>query len=455
MRRRKLLQAWTTACIGMPLATTWARSFDGQAPARREGAGRDGAILERALMSIERVRKGDATIRFSGLGERERLGARVEVRQLSHDFSFGNILRYRHFQQSEVRARFKELFNFCTLLNFNWAQHEPQQGQTLRDQKMQIALWCRENNITPNGHMLVWTRPSGVPEWLAPYDEDRKYAMLESRVKDVVRQFKGTIDSWVVVNEPINVRRWGNWNAPEWKKDERIEDVAPYVHDAFTWSHQANPQATLILNEYNLIPANGVRDRFMELVRELKRRGTPISVLGIQGHEPFVGRYWYSPSEIWEALDELATLGYPLYITEFMPQARGNIEGGHRRGEWTPEVQAEYAELFYKTCFGHPSVSCIIWFGMMDDENDAWGSGGVLDAHLRPKPVFHTLKKLIHEEWTTRLSSTLGTDGTLRFRGFFGRYEIILRTADGRQHAFQIHLQRGGSNRWTLTMPRE
>ncbi len=143
----------------------------------------------------------------------------------------------------------------------------------------------------------------------------------------------------------------------------RLERIVPYVHDSFVWAQEANPNSVRLLNEYMILvssdPARPAerRQRFIALVRELQGRGTPVSALGIQAHEPDEGRYWYSPQQIQEAYDEVGELGYPLYITEFLPPSSGvPITGGHREGMWDEATQAEYGELFYRMTFGHPAV---------------------------------------------------------------------------------------------------
>jgi GH35 family endo-1,4-beta-xylanase len=300
--------------------------------------------------------------------------------------------------------------------------------------------------------MLVWTRKSGVPDWLAPYSATKRYELLKARVKDVVKVHASTIDSWVVVNEPIMCRVWGDTTEPE-NRQEKLDRIVPYVHDAFVWSHRANPTATLILNEYRLIAPEANRRRFIGLVRMLQEQNTPISVLGIQGHEPEKGRYWYSPQQLWETYDELGALGCPLYITEFLPHSSGKpISGGWRKGLWNEQTQAEFGEHFYRLSFGHPAVSCIVWFGL-SDADVVYPGGGLLDKNYRPKKAWTVLKRLIHEEWTTRASGGLTADGAFRFRGFYGRYELRLRTADGKEFSFRIHVQRDQPNRWTFPLP--
>jgi GH35 family endo-1,4-beta-xylanase len=58
-----------------------------------------------------------------------------------------------------------------------------------------------------------------------------------------------------------------------------------------------------------------------------------------------------------------------------IPQSGGKpITGGWREGTWTEEAQAEFAEQFYRLCFGHPAVASINWWGLSDRQ--IWLPGG-------------------------------------------------------------------------------
>jgi hypothetical protein len=52
--------------------------------------------------------------------------------------------------------------------------------------------------------------------------------------------------------------------------------------------------------------------------------------------------------------------------------------------------------------------------------------GGMLRADMSPKPVYEQLKRLIHEEWKTTLHATTDNDGRFTFRGFCGKYRLVL-----------------------------
>ena len=198
----------------------------------------------------------------------------------------------------------------------------------------------------------MWTNDAGVPEWVRQYPPERSEELVMNRVRREVGGFAGQIDIWDVVNEPIHCRTWKNTGARDYVQ-EPIPAIADYVDKAFRAAHEANPKAHLILNEFNVVSRAEDRERFYQLVAELKRRGTPISGLGIQAHEP--REEWFSPEKVWTTLDRLGGLGYPLHITEYIPQSGGKpITGGWREGTWTEETQAEFAEQFYRLCFGHP-----------------------------------------------------------------------------------------------------
>jgi len=46
---------------------------------------------------------------------------------------------------------------------------------------------------------------------------------------------------------------------------------------------------------------------------------------------------------------------------------------------------------------------------------------------MTPKPAYEELEKLIKGKWWTRTETTVKTEGTARFRGFLGQYEVAVR----------------------------
>jgi GH35 family endo-1,4-beta-xylanase len=416
-------------------------------------SGVEAELLEKAKRNIERHRKADVVLRFLTQQGKPLKRAQVQVKQISQDFLFGCIIFDlvwvdEPYKPELYKQKFKELFNFA-VFPFYWRGYEPRQGQTMREKTAELARWCHENGITTKGHPLVWTNRSGVPEWLGQYPTEKTEELLLGRVGREVSGFAGQIDIWDVVNEPVNTRTWMHVGTSDYIR-EPIKEIADYVEKAFKTAHKANPKAHLILNEYNTIAKKDVRERFFQLVQELKRRQTPISGLGIQAHEP--RQHWYPPNEVWATFERLASLGYPLHITEFIPQSGGKvITGGWRKGKWIEQTQAEFAEQFFRLSFGHPAVVSINWWGFSDRR--IWlPGGGLLTKEYEPKMVYHRLRKLVHSEWKTEIKAKTDEKGIIKFRGFCGKYVISIKTKDGKTRSFDDACQKDRDNRWVFTL---
>ena len=410
-------------------------------------------FLAKAEKSMEQHRKADAVISFKDSKGQAIAGAPVQIRQSGHEFLFGciafDLVRSGDVYKADLwKQRFSELFNFA-VFPFYWSGYERQPGITTRDDILEAVAWCKANGITTKGHPLVWTNPSGVPKWVQQYPPEKSEEMVLSRVRREVGGFAGRIDVWDVVNEPIHCRAWKDIGANDYIQ-EPIPAIADYVDKAFRAAHEANPAARLILNEFYVIARQEDRERFYQLVVELKHRGTPISGLGIQAHEP--REEWFSPEKAWTTLDRLGELGFPLHITEYIPQSGGKaISGGWREGTWTEQAQAEFAEQFYRLCFGHPAVASINWWGLSD--RDIWlPGGGLLDKEYEPKPVYNRLKDLIHRQWKTSLDVQTDENGQAAFRGFCGTYDVTIKMPDRRTRTSKVVLQKGRDNQHTFTV---
>lgn len=416
-------------------------------------------LLEQAEENIEKYRKGEVSLRFLDENGLPVQNGQVEVRQETHDFLFGCIIfdlirNENTYREERFKEQFKRIFNLA-VFPFYWPGYEPVQGMPGWESMLPTLEWCQANGITTKGHPLVWACSSGTPEWLRQYTVDETEELLKARVINIVAGFKDKIELWDVVNEPVNVKTWKNKisdmdDPNDWGVEDPIPEVADYVEKALRWAHEANPEATLLINEYRTIADLKVRERYLQLLKELKSRNAPFSNIGIQAHEP--RQEWFNPVEVWKTFDLYADLGFTIHITEFHPQSSGvPITGNWRSGEWTSEAQTEFTEQFVKLCFGHPAVASINWWGF-SDRNIWLPGGGLVDEEYRPKPVFEMLDKLINETWKTQLSQKPDADGKLAFRGYFGNYSIKLTTSDGRVHTFPVHVRKDEANEWIFTV---
>ena len=416
-------------------------------------------MMKQADENIEKYRKGDVIIQFNTRDGKTLKDAKVEIRQTSSDFMFGciifDMIRNENTYKEELfKARFKKIFNLA-VFPFYWPGYESRQGFTNWENMLPTIEWCKANGITTKGHPLVWATQSGTPQWLTGYKVAETEELLKTRVTNITAGFRDKIELWDVVNEPVNVKTWKhkmqNFNDKnDWGVTDTISLIADYVENALKWAHKGNPEATLLINEYRTLADKEVRKRYDDLLTELKKRNVPLGGMGIQGHEP--RQEWFSPVEVWKTFDQYWRFGYPIHITEFHPQSSGvPITGGWRTGAWTSEAQTEFTEQFVKLCFGHPAVASINWWGF-SDRNIWLSGGGLVDEEYNPKPVYIMLDKLINETWKTNAALQTDSQGNISFRGFFGGYEVILTTTNGRKLVYNLHVSKNEENKWIFTV---
>ncbi len=421
--------------------------------------------------NVEKHRKGEAHIRFISANGEPIKDLEVEIVQKTQDFLFGNLIfdliwEDPPYKPELFKHRFLELFNFA-IFPFYWPFYEKTPGHTEWQKLLPVLEWCHANGVTPKGHPLVWPYSAGVPEWLYDMPEGSVETLIKARVWDLVKGFADRIQVWDVTNEAVNHISWDEASNPSFrsryheismwrgievsgafKREIPIPEAADWVEKSFRWAYAANPRATLIVNDYNQEFEPTVRQRFFDLVRELQRRGAPVSGIGLQVHPV---NHWLWPQEIWDTLEMYAELDCPIHITELhQPAWDHEIEGGWRTGMWTPGAQAECIEQMYRQFFGHPSVVSINYWGL-SDRNIWMPGGGLIDAEYRPKPAFKVLKNLIKGEWMTA-PFTVRTDenGEIVFRGFYGKYEVIQHTPGQKHPAWDFHLAGKQANVWTF-----
>lgn len=396
-------------------------------------------FIELANQNIEKYRKADFTIQLENFNIKNKENITLEVEQISHDFLFGCIIfdlvnSGRKPENEELfKARFKQLFNFA-ILPFYWAGYETVQGNTQQNNILEVARWCRQNGITTKGHPLVWTHTAGTPAWLKNYSTPETKELLQTRVEKIVAGFKGDIEIWDVLNEAIHTVNWDvAMKENEMGQDFRyvnknfMSDQPTFIDSCFRWANRANPQAELILNEFDIVANPISRKRFYELLTALNKYQTPLSGIGIQAHEPDKGRYYYSPKQIWETFETYAEFDIPMHLTELIVVANGDsITGGYLQGVWDEQKQAGFAEMIYTLGFGFPGVKSINWWGF-SDKNIWQEKGGLVDENLNAKPVFNTLDSLINHKWKTKISGLKpDKNGVISFRGFKGNYNISI-----------------------------
>ena len=429
--------------------------------AMAEGTQEDGLFLEEKILKtadrdIEKYRKSDAVIKLIDKDGKAISDANIHIRQVASDFLFaanvtliagdlGGTIPIEHYryqprfktqdEEDEFKRRFVEIFN-CATLPLYWRAIEPVEDQPDYSGADRILEWCKSQGIVVKGHTLVWVHGDNVPQWFASRPVEEQRTLLEKHVRDVISRYKGKIDMWDAVNEAA----WAN-------RTLAGMTMIDYAGLPFLWAKESDPDAVLCINDAHKIVPLSEMERYWNLLVEMKAQNIPYDVIGIQAHIHREDRF---PLDlVRDMLIKYSELGKPIHVTEFTPGSDGvPIKNSWKEGTWTEEEQADYTEKFYRLCFSIPAVESIGWWDLTD--YSAWVTGGgILRADLSPKPVYYKLKNLIHKTWRTETEGKTDENGIFKFRGFHGKYEILIDDPDGAKIKDVIHIKKNEENEFS------
>ena len=215
---------------------------------------------------------------------------------------------------------------------------QPREGEFHFEAADHFVELAEKHGATPIGHVLVWH--SQTPRWFfegpdgKPASRELALARMRKHIATVVGRYKGRIKQWDVVNEAINdgpgVLRDSPWR-------QAIGD--DYIAEAFRAAHQADPDAILTYNDYN-IELGYKRPKALEMLKKLVADKVPINAVGIQCHwridnPPF--------AEAETAIKEFSALGLKVMITELdmgVLPTKYNGADVSARETMTPEQEA-------------------------------------------------------------------------------------------------------------------
>lgn len=419
-------------------------------PAGLKAAEQDDELWRTAEERIEKYRKGDMEMLVI-LDGKPVPNAEVTIEQTRHAFLFGcNIFNWGRIEDPELqeayRQRFAEIFNYATV-GFYWPSYERLQGQPSHDYTRQVAEWCRKHGIVVKGHPLAWNFAD--PAWL-PDDPKEILRLQLARIEDCVSRFTGLIDRWDVVNEATEFDRPSfQQRAPKmtrmWQEVGQIE----FTKLCFERARKANPNATLIINDYVTSPEY---ERLLEQLVDDQNR--PIfDVIGIQSH--MHGGTW-SNKQIWDVCERFSRFKVPLHFTETTILSGEPGQGRPRPWVTTPEgeeYQAREVVRFYTMLFSHPAVEAITWWDFSDYRAWQGAPAGLLRNDMSPKPAYTELYKLIKQKWWTRETAKTDETGRVKFRGFAGEYTVRVNKAEVGTTEIRLSVQPGVANSIRIELP--
>lgn len=229
------------------------------------------------------------------------------------DFDIGVALNHNHIYGREESAIeiIKTHFNSISPENvLKMGPVHPEQDRYNFEPADKFVAFGVNNEMSIIGHALVWH--SQAPDWIYvdkngnDVSRDTLLLRMKNHIHAVAGRYKGKIHGWDVVNEALE--NDGSLRQTKW-----LEIIGEeFIEKAFEHAKEADPNAELYYNDYNLWkPAK--RDGAVRLVKSLLDKGIKVDGIGMQGH---YGIDYPSVEEIEASILAFSELGVKVMITE-------------------------------------------------------------------------------------------------------------------------------------------
>jgi endo-1,4-beta-xylanase len=254
------------------------------------------------------------------------------------------------------------------------------------------------------GAHLVWDEGFGegwTEDDIWGLDEETARSLLLSTVEEVVSRYRGRVAGWIVVNEIVDaheedgLRRDYPW----------YETIGPsFAAEAFRIAHEADPDATLVLNEFGFETdsewdaAADRRANALKVLDALLDEGAPVHAFGVQAHLSAADFAANFDTEAYsQFLADLAARGMKIIISE-LDVLDDDLPADVAERD---AAIADATRLYLDTALQEPAVASVITFGLSDrytwlQEDYPREDGEArrplpFDVALAPKPMYDAL----------------------------------------------------------------
>ncbi len=209
---------------------------------------------------------------------------------------------------AEYQTIATEQFNSITPENIFKAESiHPERGFYNWLETDSLMSYCERTQKRVHGHTLIWHVQ--LPEWIRSFQGTKAdwELHMKEHIQTIMTRYKGKIAGWDVVNEAFNED--GTLRNSIWR--QHIGDS--YIEKAYRFAREADPNALLFYNDYNLEVSPTKRAAVITYFNNLRLRGVKIDGIGLQMHISIVHP---GSSEIASALMDVSANEYKVHISE-------------------------------------------------------------------------------------------------------------------------------------------
>ena len=275
-----------------------------------------------------------------------------------------------------------------------WDTVEPQPGVFNFSGGDGLLAFATQHHMQFRGHNLVWHLQT--PAW-AGADRLTAQDQLVSHITGEVSHYAGKIQSWDVVNEPIEPK---DGRPDGLRNNVWMRSLGPgYIDTALRTAAAADPNAVLVINDYGMeyddSTSDARRGAMLALLTRLKQSGVPVGALGVQAH--LNASQSSNFTKFQSFLQSVAALGLKIYVTELDVQDSGLPADVNTRDA---RVAQTYS-TFLNVALQQPAVQMVVTWGLTD--RYTWLSSYAprpdglpvrplpLDSNLQAKPAYNAM----------------------------------------------------------------
>jgi endo-1,4-beta-xylanase len=288
-----------------------------------------------------------------------------------------------------------------------WETVEPTQGTYDWSAADRLVQFAQEHGQQVRGHTLLWENQ--YPTWITQgvnngtISNDKLRDLLQKHITDEVTHFKGKIWQWDVANE-FMANSWDPKPNPDGVKNNFwVQHLGEgIIADAFRWAHEADPNALLFYNDYNITGEDGNNAKFTaayNFVKSLQAQGVPIAGVGEQAH--LDTQNGFNATKFQQDLQAFGDLGLKVAVTEadvrtFVNNGTDQVPTG---GDAAVAAQVQDWQGLIDGCLA--VKQCISFTAWGFGDIDSWvpytfpgeGAAGLYDVNLTPKPQYYALQQ--------------------------------------------------------------
>lgn len=296
-------------------------------------------------------------------------------------------------------------FNQMTAENvMKWEEIHPEPGEFDFEAADRLVDLAEAAGMHITGHTLVWH--SQTPDWVFedengdPLDRDALLERMRDHIHTVVGRYAGRVHSWDVVNEAVSED--GTLRESPW-----YEIIGrDYLVKAFEYAHEADPEASLYYNDFNMETNPVKRQGVIDLVAYIMDSGAPVHGVGTQSHLNLLA--FPDLEDVEQAIIDFSELGIDVMVTELditvLPSAFSDDPDPYTDGlpEDVAEEQAQrYRELFEIYLDYSDVITRVTFWGHMDESHwlnylpvERVNHPVLFDRENQAKPAFYAVYEL-------------------------------------------------------------